>query len=392
MPIRLREATRVRCGGKAATLSVLLREGLPVPDGFVVPFDELAHLEGSAQPALSDVLRDAVARELEQLGDPVVAVRSSAANEDIQGASAAGQYESTLGVRGAADVCEAITTCQASARSSRVTDYWNRTSGDTADPTPDMAVLVQRLIAADMSGVMFTPGRESDSTRIEASWGLGLAVVGGQVTPDSYEVSPDGVVRFSIGQKETRIDLDQEDPRLIDSSVDERMRTARALSDEDARSLSELGSRIMALFGAAQDVEWAIADGRIWVLQARPVTASLPQFHSSGPIASGAMLTGAPGSHGVVTAQARVVRGPSDFGRVCPGEILVCPHTDPAWTPLFAVAAGVIAETGGRLSHAAIVAREYGIPAALGVAGAMQRIRDGDRITLDGTAGTVTPA
>lgn len=392
MPIRLREATRAHCGGKAATLSVLLREGLPVPDGFVVSFDELASLEGSAHPGLLDALRDAVARELDQMGDPVVAVRSSAANEDTEGASAAGQYESILGVRGAADVCEAVVVCLASARASRVTDYWSRTSGNTSDSNLEMAALVHRLIAADVSGVMFTPAHEGGSTRIEASWGLGLAVVGGTVTPDSYEVAPDGTVQFTIGRKETRIDLNQEVAGLTNSPVDEQMRTARTLSDEDAESLAELGSQIAALLGGPQDIEWAIADGETWILQARPITASLPHPSYFEPIVRGAMLTGAPASHGVVTAQARIVRGLSDFGQVRPGEILVCPYTDPAWTPLFRIAAGIIAETGGILSHAAIVAREHGIPAVLGVAGALQRIHDGDRITLDGTAGTVTPS
>lgn len=392
MPIRLREATQARCGGKAATLSVLLREGLPVPDGFVVPFDELACLEGSAHPALPDALRDAVVGELEQMGDPVVAVRSSAANEDTEGASAAGQYASILGVRGAADVCEAITACQASARSSRVTDYWNRSAGNTIDPAPDMAVLVQQLIAADVSGVMFTPAQEGDSTRIEASWGLGLAVVGGTVTPDRYEVTPDSTAQITIGRKETRIDLNQDVAGLTNSPVDEQMRTARTLSNEDVMSLAELGSQIATLLGGPQDVEWAIADSKMWILQARPITAALPPSSSFEPITPGPMLTGVPASHGVITSHARIVRGPSDFGHVRPGEILVCAYTDPAWTPLFGIAVGVIAETGGTLSHAAIVAREYGIPAALGAAGAMQRIHDGDRITLDGTAGTVTPA
>lgn len=388
----LRDATRAHCGGKAATLCVLLREGLPVPDGFVVHCDAHARLERDADPTLRNTLGEAVARELERMGNPVVAARSSAANEDTEGASAAGQYETILGVRGAADVCEAIDACQASTRSSRVTDYWNRTAGGTIDATLAMAVLVQRLIAADVSGVMFAPGREGGSTRIEASWGLGLAVVGGTVTPDSYEVAPDGTVQFMIGRKETRIDLDAETTGLIDSPVDQRMRAARTLSDEDVESLAELGSQIAALLGGAQDVEWAIADGEIWILQARPVTASLPQVPSFERVTPGVMLTGTPGSHGVVTAQARIVQGPSDFSHVRPGEVVVCPYTDPAWTSLFTIAAGVIAETGGTLSHAAIVAREYGIPAVLGVAGATQYIHDGDRIALDGTAGTITPA
>ena len=111
MVVPLRDATRVRCGGKAASLAALVREGLPVPDGFVVPFDGLDHRD-----------HEAVARALDGLGDPIVAVRSSAANEDTPRASAAGQYVSVLGVRGAADVGAAIASCQAAARSARVSD------------------------------------------------------------------------------------------------------------------------------------------------------------------------------------------------------------------------------------------------------------------------------
>lgn len=392
MLIPLRVATRAECGDKAATLCTLLREGLPIPDGFVLPFDSYAPIQAGAYAALPDSLGDEIARELRRMGDPVVAVRSSAANEDTDGASAAGQYESFLGVRGAADVCDAITACQASGRSSRVTDYWNRIPGATIDPTPTMAALVQRLVGAEVSGVMFTPAREGGSTRIEASWGLGLTVVGGTVAPDSYEVAPDGAVQSTIGRKETRIDVDREGAGLIDSPVNEQRRTARTLGDEDVESLAELGSQIAALLGSPRDVEWAIADGETWILQARPITAPLPETPAFEPITSGATLAGTPGSDGVVTAHVRVVRGLSDFGQLCPGEILICPYTDPAWTPLFAIAAGVIAETGGTLSHAAIVAREYGIPAVLGVTGATERLQDGDRITLDGAAGTVTPA
>lgn len=137
MLTRLSEATRTDSGGKAAMLGALLREGLPVPDGFVIPT--------GGTPTGAEIgrsRRDAVARELGRLGDPVVAVRSSATNEDTEDASAAGQYESILGVRGIDDVCQAIMACRESASAARVGDYWRRTGG--ASRAPDMAVLVQQ--------------------------------------------------------------------------------------------------------------------------------------------------------------------------------------------------------------------------------------------------------
>lgn len=379
----LSEATWADSGGKAATLGVLLREGLPVPDGFVVPSSIQSTSTGAGRS-----LRDAVARGLARMGDPVVAVRSSATNEDSAGASAAGQYESVIGVRGADDVCQAVATCWASARAARVDDYWAR-SGDASPQASGMSVLVQPVIEADVSGVMFTPQHVGEPTRIEASWGLGLAVVGGTVAPDAYEVAPDGIVGFSVGSKKTRVDLDHERSGVVTSVVIPGKRSARTLDDTTTTALADLGGRIASALGGPQDVEWAVADGTVWILQARPITAPLPASKVRDSSAQVGVLSGTPGSHGTVTAAARVVRGPSDFPTVRSGDIVVCPYTDPAWTPLFGVAAGVVTETGGVLSHAAIVAREYGIPAVLGIDGATTRIENDARITLDGTAGTV---
>lgn len=163
------------------------------------------------------------------------------------------------------------------------------------------------------------------------------------------------------------------------------------LDDAMAAALAELGNVIAIIQGSPQDIEWAIVGETPWILQARPITATLPQApQHQPPITQERALHGAVGSPGTVTAAARIVRGPSDFPAAQPGEIIVCPYTDPAWTPLFAIAAGVITETGGVLSHAAIVAREYGIPAILGVPDALRRIRDGQLIELDGAAGTIT--
>lgn len=393
----LRHATREVCGGKAATLGVLLRAGLPVPDGFVVPFSAHRDARRAARTGVDGRAPDAVlhpvARALARLGDAPVAVRSSAANEDTVVASAAGQYESVLAVQGAAAVMDAIAVCWRSASSTRVADYWSRTGSHVPRAEPEIAVLVQRLVDADISGVMFTPAQPGEPTRIEASWGLGLAVAGGMVTPDAYEVAPGGAVRRTFGRKTTR--LDRGVSGVTARGVPEDQQTSPALDDAAAVRLAALGGRVVEILGGSQDIEWAIADGTVWLLQSRPVTAPLPPRpdlpRAAGDTGAEAALSGTPGAHGVATGAARIVRGPDDFGGVRVGEIVICPYTDPAWTPLFAIAAGVVTETGGALSHAAIVAREYGIPAVLGVPCAMTRLQDGVRVTLDGTAGTLTP-
>jgi len=388
----LRNATADTCGGKAAALAVLLGAGLPVPDGFVVPFAAYRAARSDPRFSVSDALRDALARHLAKLGDPPVAVRSSAADEDTPGASAAGQYESVLTVRGTQAVTEAVRVCWASSSSARVTGYRNHLDGGAVGGEPDMAVLVQRLIDADVSGVMFTPTQPGDSTRIEASWGLGVSIVGGTVTPDTYEAAPDGGIRRTIAHKTTRLDRTHDSTGMTVHDVPERQQTLSTLDDASVTTLADLGRRIAALLGQPQDIEWAIAGGQAWVLQARPITASLPPLPSRAPTKEGVSLVGSPGAHGVATGVARVLHSPSDFARVQPGDIVICPYTDPAWTPLFRVAAAVVTETGGVLSHAAIVAREHGIPAVLGVPQATDRIRDGARITVNGTKGTVTPA
>jgi pyruvate, water dikinase len=236
---------------------------------------------------------------------------------------------------------------------------------------------------------MFTPAGPHDATGIEASWGLGPSVVEGKVTPDAYRVAGDGSVTRTIADKRTR--LDRHGTRLVTSEVPARTRNRPTIDDVTATRLAGLGREIAAVLGGPQDIEWAIADGRTWVLQARPITAAPPP-PATPRGAPDAALTGTPGSHGTVTGTARIVRGPGDFARVRPGDILICPFTDPAWTPLLRVAAGVVTEIGGVLSHAAIVAREQAIPAVLGVPDVTSRLRDDSVITIDGSAGTVTAA
>ncbi|GHJ49306.1 hypothetical protein Cs7R123_66480 [Catellatospora sp. TT07R-123] len=378
MLVPLADAVPATCGGKAGALGALLRAGLPVPPGFVVPFDA------------DTGLLDALGPELDALGDTPVAVRSSAAAEDTAQGSAAGQYESFLAVYGPAAVADAVRACRASLHSPRAAAYRDARKTGAEDV---MAVLVQRHVDAEVAGVMFTPDRPGGTTAIEAAWGLGPSVVGGTVTPDAYRVAGDGTVARTVAGKQTR--LDRRGTALVTGDVPAWQRDLPALDDAAARRLARLGQQVAAVLGGAQDIEWAIgADGVLWMLQARPVTAAPPP---SGPAVAAAglpaaALAGTPGSRGTATGTARIVRGPGDFGRVRPGDILVCPCTDPAWTPLLRLAAGVVTELGGVLSHAAIVAREHGIPAVLAVPDATTRLRDGALITVDGTGGTVTPA
>jgi len=405
--IDLADATGSTSGGKAAPLARLLRAGLPVPPGFVVPTcayeqgltgvdvvgaarqgSDCARLlveQATLAPALVDEISPALARVAAPSGDGYVAVRSSATTEDGTEATGAGQHDTFLAVRGPDQVADAVRGCWASLWSERAVAYRRHRSGRRDGVPPTIAVLVQRLVDADVAGVLFT----GSTTRIEASWGLGESVVGGRVTPDSWLVTDAAIGHRSIGVKPSR--TDRVGTQVVTRPVPAADRDRLCLSDQDVVELGQVGRRIEHLLGGPHDVEWAIADGHIWVLQARPITAELPTrpAASAGPALADAGLTGTPGSPGLAVGPVRVIHYPSDVARVQPGDILVCRTTDPAWTALFGVVAAVVTETGGLLSHAAIVAREQRLPAVLAVPGATTTLPDGALVTVDGTSGRV---
>ncbi|MEU8181176.1 PEP/pyruvate-binding domain-containing protein [Micromonospora sp. NPDC049044] len=380
MLIDLTDAEPVTSGGKAAALARLLRAGLPVPPGFVVPTTAFVGTTADFSGTTADLpveLIDEITRALPRIGAGYLAVRSSATSEDTAHATGAGQHDTFLGVRGPDQVAEAVRRCWLSLWSERAVAY-RRRQGDPRSPS--IAVLVQRLVDADVAGVLFT----GDDIRIEASWGLGASVVSGHVTPDSWTLSGGDITSRSLGTKRTRVD------RTVTSEVAPADQERFCLTDDELTRLAQLGRRAADLLGGPQDVEWAIAGSRIWVLQSRPVTSALPPAPTAGGDA-GEALTGTPGSPGRATGPARVVRGPGDFARVRPGDVLVCRTTDPAWTPLFGVVAAVVTEIGGLLSHAAIVAREQGLPAVLAVPGATTALTDGASVEVDGSTGRVVP-
>ena len=392
MLIPLSAARSATCGGKAAALGTLLRAGLPVPDGVVVPFDAQqggVEICGAPPAGLSTTLQGELAQALTAWGDPHVAVRSSAATEDTAEASGAGQYESLLGVHGAVAVGQAVQQCWAAAGAVHAADYWAHLTGAASLERPAMAVIVQQLVDATASGVMFTRGPDA-STRIEASWGLGLAVVGGTVTPDSWQLRPGQPAEVHLGRKATRTDRRERGTGLATTPVPRALQDVPAISESTARTLAALGEDVAAVLGRPQDIEWAVAGEQVWLLQSRPVTAAPPPPPAQLARQPGRALTGTPGAQGTARGPARVLRSIAEAGRVVRGDIVVCRHTDPAWTPLFRVAGGIVTETGGVLSHAAIVAREHRIPAVLGVPEATSAIPDGSTIAIDGTAGSVT--
>jgi len=253
-----------RAGGKGASLAAMTAAGLDVPPGFVVCADVLEHsvdggrlralaLEGDHDAAQA-LVREAqppteeIEAAYQRLGGGLVAVRSSACAEDSEAASFAGQQETYLNVFGAAEVCRHVVECWASFFSERALFYRAR-KGSLEDLA--MAVVVQRMVEPEKSGVVFTVDpvqRRRDRMIVEAVVGLGEQVVSGHVTPDHYVVDRTGAV------------------------VRERLADGGVLQLDELRLLAELGRRLEEHFGSPQDVEWAIAKGRVYLLQSRPVT------------------------------------------------------------------------------------------------------------------------
>ncbi|MDI1460625.1 PEP/pyruvate-binding domain-containing protein [Catellatospora sp. KI3] len=361
-----------RHGRKAHGLAVLLRAGLAVPAGFVVT-------DPAADPAL-------LAEHLDRLPGRAVAVRSSGLAEDSAAASFAGQLETVLGVRGRDEVLAALRHCAASARTDRARGYRAHLGLDDETSVP---VLVQSLVEADRAGVLFTrdPRTGAAATVVNASWGLGESVVSGAVVPDEIVVADPADIQVTVGDKATRLDLGEQG--LVRSPVPRPDRERACLAPDEVARLVGLGRRCEDLFGRPQDVEWAIRDGRIWLLQSRPITALRAPAARNGHTPAAPLVTGVPSSPGRALGPVRIIRSVDDFARMRPGDVLVCRTTDPAWTPLFRLACAVVTETGGVLSHAAIVAREFGIPAVV-AAEATTALTDGAPVTVDGTAGTVT--
>jgi phosphoenolpyruvate synthase/pyruvate phosphate dikinase len=255
----LRASDEPLFGGKSTALGELIDAGLPVPPGFAL----------STSASL-----DEVAEHYGRLGEPPVAVRSSAVGEDSAEATFAGMQDTYLWVRGHDAVAEAVRKCRASLDNPQAVAYRERMGG----PPPAMGVTIQAMVDAAVAGVMFTcnPVTGDPSTvAVNASWGLGLAVVGGEVTPDEYRVSKvtGEVLQRTVGPKEIEYVAGPEGP--VQREVEDERRSVACLDDAQLEALLEVARRVEKHFGCHQDVEWAIdGEGELFMLQSRPVTVA----------------------------------------------------------------------------------------------------------------------
>ena len=436
-------------GGKNASLGEMIgalrQEGINVPDGFAtttadyrnyLQSDDLedqietllfaykAHrtsLEDTGRAIrrlfrqvplpvyLAEALREGYRRLGARYGrhDEVdVAVRSSATLEDAPETSFAGQQETFLNVVGERELLEACRKCYASLFTDRAIAYREEHGIDHLGIA--LSIGVQKMVRADKagSGVMFTLDTESgfpNVVLINAGWGLGENVVQGAITPDQYEVFKplldDPAARPILGKKRGT-----KDKKLIygtgDSRPTENVPTSSleqrrfVLSDDEILQLARWAVRIERHYGRPMDVEWAKdgETGALFVVQARPETvhalqqnAALKTYHLKEE--GRRLATGQSVGSAIARGRACLVLDAQDLQYVEPGAIVVTAMIEPDWLPALRTAAGIVTDYGGRMSHAAVLSRELGIPAVVGTGDATQVLREGQRVTLSCAAG-----
>ena len=353
----------------------------------------------------ADVARDitrAYADLCRVTGQPTqaVAVRSSATAEDLPSASFAGQHDTYLNISGRAAVLAACRRCIASLFNDRAISYREKNGFDHMRTA--LAVGVQRMVRSDKgaAGVMFTLDTESgfpDVVRIEGAWGLGEMVVQGAVSPDSYMVfkpllakrGKAPIIEKTLGQKRQKMIYGglRHRTSIVATSAQERVRFV--LTDKETLQLARWAVAIERHYGRPMDIEWA-KDGRsgqLFILQARPETVqSQVGTHGIRTFSirktGRKLVTGLAVGDAVASGIVHRIKTPADAARFPVGGILVTKITDPDWVPVMRRAAAIITDQGGRTSHAAIVSREFGLPAIVGAGNATTVLREGQLVTV----------
>ncbi|MEM8515328.1 pyruvate,water dikinase [Massilia sp. MP_M2] len=331
------------------------------------------------------------------------AVRSSATAEDLPDASFAGQQESFLNVVGIDNVLEAMKHVFASLYNDRAISY--RVHKGFTHAEVALSAGVQRMVRSDTgaAGVMFTIDTESgfkDVVFITSSYGLGETVVQGAVNPDEFyvhkpmlEMGKSAVIRRNIGSKLIKMEFTAEakagrSVKTVDVPIE--MRNRYSLVEEEIIELAKYAVIIENHYGRPMDIEWGKdgRDGKLYILQARPETVKSQQkstdaqqrFHLKG---TGTVLThGRAIGQKIGAGRVRVISDPSEMDRVQPGDVLVADMTDPNWEPVMKRAAAIVTNRGGRTCHAAIIARELGVPAVVGCGDATDVLKDGTLVTV----------
>ncbi|MGA2158568.1 MAG: phosphoenolpyruvate synthase [Dehalococcoidia bacterium] len=418
-----------KAGGKGANLGELVKAGLPVPGGFVITaqayllfttesglsqrishaiegldVDDNAVLQSKAKEIqdmitnadMPSVIKSEIIKAYEELSkrDSIkaqfVAVRSSATMEDSEQASFAGMNATFLNVHGKEDVIRKVKECWASLYGARVIFY--RSKKEFLDE-PVIAVVVQKMVNSEKAGVMFTANPSNNnlaSLVIEGAFGLGEVVVGGQVSPDYYEVEKSTlkIKDARVSHKNFKIVRDDKgqnlEVKLLKKEAEEQV-----LSDAEVLDLANLGLKIEAHYGSPQDTEWAIEGNKIYMVQSRPITTLIKSSEEAAEEEGKELIRGLGAGPGRGSGEVRVLASPTQDNGFESGDVLVAEMTTPDWVPLMKKASAIVTDGGGMTCHAAIVSREMGLPCVVGTRTATKVLKDKMLVTVDGTHGIV---
>lgn len=430
-------------GGKGANLGEMTNFGLDVPPGFCVTskgydaFIDYAGLDEKVRFLMQDLDVDDVdmltaasndiRRNIEQgeidpkleeeivlaykefsrsieVKDPQVAVRSSATAEDLPDASFAGQQDTYLHIAGEEELIQHVRKCWASLWTPRAIYYREKQQYNHFDVS--LAVVVQKMVNSEKSGVMFTANPITSSTdemMINASYGLGEAVVSGIVTPDEYTIrkSDKSVLEKVVADKKKMVVQNDSGIGTHEASVEDVLGAGavkeECLTPEELNTLIEAGIKIESLYGSVQDIEWGMdRDTKgLYILQSRPITTlkEVSEEEESEmneqPEKLTPLVRGLAASPGIGRGKVKMIKDVSEINLVEDGDILVTAMTNPDMVPAMRKAAAVVTDEGGRTCHAAIVSRELGIPCVVGSNTATSTLKEGQFITVDATRGVV---
>ncbi len=430
-------------GGKGANLAEMYNMGIPVPPGFVVTaqayneFVEKAGIKQKIQELLSRIdyentkqldeitkniraliidsefpkeLREEIIEAYENLNtsgfdekssaldilktsEPVfVAVRSSATTEDLAEASFAGQQETYLNIKGKDALLDAIKKCFASLFTSRAT-YYRHKKGFSHEKS-SLAVVVQKMIDSDKSGVIFSkdPSFKNDNIIIEAVWGLGEGIVSGKISPDEYIVSRQDleIKKITIGNKKIAITRDSSGDKLVVKLTESKSKQ-QVLKNHEIKKLAEIALKLEEHYKKPQDIEFAIENSEIYIVQTRPITTLEKRISKEEvkKITGEVILTGLAASPGIASGKVKIVEDLKDLDKVHKGDILVTTMTNPDMVVTMQKSAGIVTDEGGLTAHAAIVSREMGIPSVVGTQNATTKLKENEIITIDGYTGKI---
>ncbi len=421
-------------GGKGANLGEMYQAKFPVPNAFMVTagaFEEFlktAKIKDAIMIILADVdinseeslrgaseeikaifmkekmsweLEKEIAEAYEKLGggkEDFVAVRSSATAEDLPEASFAGQQETFLNVKGKADVLEAVKKCWASLYTARAIFY--RVENGFKHEDVKLCAVIQRMVNSEVAGVMFTsdPSTGEPHVLIEAAYGLGEVVVGGQVTPDTYMVDQSDLKITNKVISKQKWQLIRGKRGNLRKDVNGAAQEQQKLSDEAITDLAKAGMTIEKHYAQPMDVEWAVEQDKIYIVQARPVTTirrtkpaeeAMPDSEAPARKKEKVLVKGLPASPGVASGKVNKIKDSTELDKIKEGDILVTVMTTPDMVPAMKRAAAIITNEGGMTCHASIVSRELGIPCIVGTGNATEILNNGDVVTVDAKLGVV---